>query len=289
MSGAAVRDFEFEVPISFFEKAGAPKGTHRRHGGLISTDSEDLQGETVLQDGLDLEPFKTAGWFNDNHDRSTAAIIGYPDPSAVKTVKRGERLPDGTIAKSAGVWAEGYLLGTKRADEVWDLAQELKDSGRSLGYSVEGAVLERGGPKTVMKKGPDGSVQLVGSRVLKAVVRNVAITGCPVQPDSRLSILAKSLQALNDEAEKALSMGTPAHPGQAPVGPQTGDGAGQVVARESLEGDGQKKRKRKRGEKLTDGEAIEVVQKSVPGISLVEAARVVEVTKQLKRSGRLER
>lgn len=267
--------FEFEVPISFFEKADAPKGTQRRHGGLISTEDEDLQGETVLRDGLDLEPFKASGWFNDNHEKSTTGIVGYPDPLSVKTVKRGEKLPDGEIAKSGGVWAEGYLLNTDRANEIWKLAKELKGTGRSLGYSVEGAVIKRDGPKTVMKKGPDGSMQLVGNRVVKAVVRNVAITGCPVQTSSQLSLLAKSLQAEIAEEEavgKALTVGTPDNPG-----------SGAPLVEESLEGDGKKKKKKK----LTDVEALQTVRKSFPGIGLMDAARIVEATKQLKRAGRL--
>lgn len=217
------RTFRIFAPMSLFQKASAPEGQRRRIAGVISTESLDKQGEVIVQKGLDFQPFLSQGWFNDNHSKKTTDVLGYPED--VTRFQKGEKLPDGTVAKSNCTWAEGYLLDTPDADKVWSLGMSLQKAGskRRLGYSIEGSVQSRTGP---------------GNRIVaKALVRNVAITNCPVGEDTRMELLAKSL----DEVEKGLSMGTAASPGDAPSGPQSGEGAGQVLALESLEQDGQER------------------------------------------------
>lgn len=262
--------FDFEVPISVFEKADAGAGKTRRIGGLISTESRDRQKELLLQRGLDFAPFATSGWYNDNHDKKTGGIIGYPD--VVKSYGSGETLPNGEVSKSAGTWAEGYLLDTPRATEVWDLGKALQKTGRNLGFSVEGAIHRRTGADK--------------RTIAKATVRNVAVTGCPVNDDSKLNILAKSLEAIEaadpDVAEKALTMGTP---GASPEGPKTGEGAGQVLGKESLEKDEKNQEEQKKS--MTDAEAIAWVQGRMPAADLATSCRIVELTKTLKRKNRL--
>jgi len=282
--------FDFEVPVSFFEKAGAEKGKQRRIGGIVSTESPDRQGEIVLQRGLDFESnFLQNGWFNDNHSKKTADILGYPE--AVQRFKKGQTLPDGNKARTNGTWVEGYLLDTPQAEEIWKLGRSLQKTKRRLGFSVEGSIQKREGPKTVFVKSRDGKGgQWVGNRVAKAVVRNVAITNCPVNTDSRLEILGKSLQAIESADEdmlKALGMGPP--PPAQPAGPQTGIGAGHVLSPESLEEKRRKKEeKAKQLEKaLADERAMTLVRKKLPGASLEQAARIVELTKKLKTQGRL--
>jgi hypothetical protein len=262
--------FDFEVPISFFEKADAGAGKTRRIGGLISTESRDRQKELLLQRGLDFEPFAASGWYNDNHDKKTGGIIGYPD--VVKSYDTGSKLPNGDLAKTAGTWAEGYLLDTPRATEVWELGKALQATGRNLGFSVEGTVHRRTGADK--------------RTIAKATVRNVAVTGCPVNTDSKLEILAKSLEAIEtaepDAVEKALTMGDPA---ASPEGPKTGEGAGKVIAKEDLEADEIDEEKQKKS--LTDAEAIAWVQGKMPTLDLATSCRIVELTKNLKRQGRL--
>jgi hypothetical protein len=274
----ALRDlpFDFEVPVTFFEKADAGAGQTRRIGGLISTETRDRQKEKILQRGLDLMPFHTGGWYNDNHDKKTGGIIGYPD--VVKSYDVGEALPDGNVAKAAGTWAEGYLLDTPRATEVWDLGKALQKTGRHLGFSVEGSIQKRVGTDR--------------KTIAKATVRNVAVTGCPVNTDSKLEILAKSLEAVEaaeqSEVEKALTMGEPGAP---PTGARTGEGAGQVLGKESLEHDETtsecKEKKEKTKKSLTDAEAVAWVQSKMPTADLATSCRLVELTKNLKRRGRL--
>jgi len=273
--------FEFEIPVTFFEKADAEKGKQRRIGGIISTENPDRQNEVVLQSGLDFNDFIRGGWYNDNHSKDTDGILGYPE--MVKTFSRGDMLPDGSLAPVSGTWAEGYLLNTKRADRIWELGQALQGTGRHLGFSVEGSVLKRSGKNR--------------RTIAKAKVRNVAITNCPVNTDSRLDILAKSLQAVEDndnELLRALGMGTTGGPLTQPAGPQIGATAGQVLATESLETDerldleeDEKKRKKEMEKSLSDAEAISWVQKRIPGISAESAGKFVDLTRRLKSQGKL--
>ena len=72
-------NFQFYTPLSFFEKADAPEGSRRRVAGLISTERKDRQDETVLQRGLDFSEFIDFGWYNDNHAKDMAGVVGYPE------------------------------------------------------------------------------------------------------------------------------------------------------------------------------------------------------------------
>jgi hypothetical protein len=155
-------DFQFDCPLALFEKGDAPIGKQRRIAGIISTETRDRQGEVLLQNGLNFDSFLKNGWYNDNHTKDTTGILGYPE--SVRRFGRGEILPDGNVADTNCTWAEGYLLPTKKADEIWELGQALSQTGRRLGYSVEGKIQKRIGPN---KK-----------TVAQALVRNVAITNC---------------------------------------------------------------------------------------------------------------
>lgn len=211
-------EFQFFAPLHFFQKASAAPGERRRIAGVISTETLDKQGEVIIQKGLDFTPFLNGGWFNDNHSKKTSDVLGYPSKNGVKQFAKGDRLPDGGIAPANLTWAEGHLLDTPDADRIWNLGNALAKAGgeRRLGYSIEGNVERRTGPG--------------GKVVAKAVVRNVAITNCPVGDGTRLEVLAKSLDAV----EKGMSMGASTAP-PATTGPQTGEGAGRVVATQSLE------------------------------------------------------
>lgn len=231
MVAVAQREIPFRVytdGFELFEKAGAPEGQKRRIGGLCTTDALDFQGESIDQDGIDWSYFLKHGWFNDNHAKDQNKVVGYP--TAVQRVRKGQRLPNGEVAKSDGHWVEGYLLDNwQPADEIWNLANSLKGTPRRLGFSIEGGVAARD--------------PFARHRVVKAKVKHCAITHVPVNADTGLSILSKALARLNDpqldderletawEAfAKALAVGDadPSTPPQA--------GTAQPLARESLEG-----------------------------------------------------
>lgn len=280
--------FDFEMPFSAFEKADAPDGTERRIGGLASVQTEDRQKETILARGLDFSDCIANGWINDNHSRETDGVVGYPE--ATQYYHKGEKLPDGEIAPGDGHWIEGYLLKNwERADRIWKLAKALQKTKRRLGLSVEGKIFKRIGPN---KK-----------TIAKALVRNIAITNCPVNVHARMQILAKSLQVVEqtepDLLERALAMGTPT-PGESMTGPKTGEGAGQVLTGESLETgkikkqlkdkeekDKKDKKDKGEGEAKKSFDAVAWVQTKFPGATAVQAQRFVELTKKLKGQNRL--
>lgn len=268
--------FQFETEVSFFEKAAAPEGQERRIGGIISLETRDKQGEVVLAKGLDCSEFLANGWFNDNHSKETDGILGYPDPNSYRIFERGEMLPDKSVAPARGVWVEGYLLkgdGSERYDRIWKLGKALQKTKRRLGYSVEGGVIRRMG--------------LDRKTIAKARVRNVAITNCPVHGDTRLEVLAKSLSVMEqlgpsdeeklDALYRALTAGH-VPPGGA-LGPRTGEGAGQLLIPESLEGH--------RPRKLSKSDAVALVQARFPQVSKYTAQKMVGFAILQKQRGLL--
>ena len=262
-------NFRIYSPLSFFEKADAEEGKQKRIGGIISTENLDKQGEVIVQKGLDFGYFEKNGWFNDNHSKDTDGVVGAPD-QPVKRFQKGDILPDGSIAPSNCSWAEGYMFDTPRAKRIWETGHALTkaNGNRRLGFSIEGSVLRRAGD--------------MGKRVVQAMVRNVAITNCPVGEDTRLLAFAKSMQEAQGHVDedaywvhdadledgedyyKALTMGAPSGPtpGDPPAGPRTGEGAGEVLAEESLEED-----EKEVGEAaaLSKSEAIEIIKSQFLG------------------------
>jgi len=166
--------------VEVIEKAGENIETTRPIGGWCSTENLDRQDEVVVARGLDFSEFVAFGYFNDNHKQDTSAVLGYP---------RTARLEKGRW------WTEGNLLvGYPPADKVWELAKALKKSRapRNLGFSIEGKVLERDG----------------ANKIVRAKVRNVAITNAPVNTDCMWSILTKAfapLKTVENAQRKALA------------------------------------------------------------------------------------
>ena len=258
--------FEFECPITVFKAEDAPDGKKRRIAGIISTDAVDRQNERILQDGLSFDDFIANGWFNDNHGGAVTDVLGYGDK--VLQFKKDDTLPDGDKAPANCTWVEGYLLDTPKATQIWQLAQALAKTSRRLGYSVEGNIEHRTGANS--------------SVIAKAKVRNVAITHCPVNAESRLEVLARSLDAINRiQARKAMTIND-ASGSAGPAKPNTpyrGDeGGGQVLARESLDGQ-RKKKKSQKSRKLSRSEAIAYVKSLMPRASEALARAVVASTK----------
>lgn len=230
-------NFHFDIDCEVFEKSDV-EGRDWKIGGIVSTDSMDRQQEVILQDGLDFRPFLKSGWFNDNHSQDTDAVLGYPTCAELRALPGGGR----------GWYVEGYLLkGTDRAQRIFELAKALQKSNRKLGFSVEGKILERD------EKNPNV--------VRKAIVREIAITRCPINPDTALSVLAKSM--LPGELAKALCAGSSvSDPGVAP-------GEGFPLRQESLEGVRKKKKKR-----LQKSEAIELLKSMQPALTNAAAETI---------------
>ena len=244
--------FKFEMPIEVFLKAG-DKGKERRIGGIISTETKDRHGEVVLQRGLDFSYFLSNGWFNDNHSKETTGVVGYPI-KVEKTIHKGKQAH----------YVEGYLIpGYKPANDIWDLANALQKTGRRLGFSIEGGVRRRSGSNDTV--------------VAEAGVRNVAITNCPVNTDTGMDVLAKSMQVIEAMPEeewirRALSAGNAI---TAPATPAPGDGF--ALRTESMERE--PKRQPPKSRRLRKSEVIDFFFNRYVGMTDVKAERLWQFAK----------
>ncbi len=296
-------NFKFFAPTRFFKSDAYGEEKSMRIAGVVSTEAKDRQGETILQRGLDFSDFMEYGWFNDNHSQKTSDILGYPE--GVQYFSKGSTLPDGTRAGNNLHWAEGYLLPDEAGRKIWEkgIALQKTASGRTLGFSVEGKIKQRINPDR--------------KTIAKALVRNIAITATPVNGETRLNALIKSMQAAEEafqtqepwdlvrslmdqfgepvsqnegrylwksgdaeieiRYEKALSAG-PATPGQAPVGPRTGEGAGAILMPESLE-------RKKHSSTYKKAEALRMIQQRL-GTNPIAAERVYNLALAVENRSR---
>jgi len=154
--------FSIFAPMGLI-KSGAPESPEKmtaRIGGVISTQGVDMQGETILQDGLDWSYFLKHGWFNWEHQPGPENILGEP----LKVIK------DGDTTRVEGV----LYLHKPKAREVYETLVAIEKAGtkRRIGYSVEGKVKSR-----------------LGKTVMKARVLNVSVTGHPVNIDAHMELL----------------------------------------------------------------------------------------------------
>lgn len=232
------RPFKFDIDAELFEKKDSKGQSEYWVGGICTTDERDQEGERLLQEGLDFRPFLDHGFFNDNHGKDTGAAVGRPTRAELRALPDGRR----------GWYVEGPLYNNTRAREIMELASEIQRSGdakRKLGFSVEGTILDRdpANPKDV----------------LRAVVREVAITRCPVNRGTSLSLLAKSLSVGSSIA--------------APGDTATGEGAGAILTPQSLEGFGSRK-KRKR--KMKKSEAVGLLVRLNPRLTRYGAELIVD-------------
>tara|TARA_Y100001973_G_scaffold106079_1_gene181926 strand:- start:2381 stop:3109 length:729 start_codon:yes stop_codon:yes gene_type:complete len=143
--------------------------------GLISSETKDLQGDTLLQGGVNWDYFLKKGWLNYEHKQGPEFIVGEP----ISLEKR-----DGST------YLKGKLyLNTDLGKAVYNTAKAISEvSDRRIGFSVEGQVLER--------DKSDSSI------ITKSRVLNVSVTAHPVNPDSTLEILARSLYAKKEQEEQ---------------------------------------------------------------------------------------
>lgn len=182
--GVGMSNFEFFVEADIC-KSEDGKEERRIMEGYASTETEDRQGESLVQKGLDITDFVNHGFFNYDHDNSI--ILGYP--------------VDGCRVDDNGFYVRGELLkGIPEADRMWSLAVALKKSKapRKVGFSIEGKVLER-----------------QGSRIVKAKIYNVAVTTNPVNTTCTWEAVVKSFNGNStviDRIDKALEAGYEVNP-----------------------------------------------------------------------------
>lgn len=156
--------FNFFVPATFSKSGETGKMSIK---GVCSSNTEDSDGEFLDPTGFDFQPLLDKGFFNWNHqaNKDANAILGRP--TSAQVINNGKDL-----------YVEGYLYkGSQHAKAVYDLANvlEQEDPDRRLGFSIEGQAIERDpiNPK----------------RVKRARITGIAITHCPKNPNTLLSIM----------------------------------------------------------------------------------------------------
>jgi hypothetical protein len=259
-------DFDFFMPVGLVKsrKVQTPSAPldEWRIGGIASTEDEDLDGERVIQKGIDLG-YLDSGWgiFNWNHRKDPDEFLG--------PIDHVEKL-------SKGLWTEGYLWqDVDRARHVHNVLTSVPPGAKSpFGFSVQGkAFLRRNG------------------NLVKSMVREVALTHCPINQHTYADLL-KSFEGKKQckspgcsecgecgacgNVAKTLSAGY-----QDP--PRSG---GNALRRESLLG-GKDKRARKRrkrglkdvtsfGKSMSRSDAVSLLLRRRPGLTRVNAEQVID-------------
>jgi hypothetical protein len=213
MQEDTVDEILFETPVDFLEKAmDDDKPPRRMMKGVMSTEKEDHDGETIFQNGLDCTYLMKSGYVNYNHLRKLVAgvkmpvIIGYPT-----SLEKGHKCH---ILESELLQGNHQVSEQMRlAEEMWQLGLALQKSGsaRRLAYSVEGPPPERRGKK-----------------IVKAWVHHVALTHCPVNDDSSLEMFQKSLCC--GKCSPSHPQYNPAHQGCGNKGHHFDDGIPHLLA-----------------------------------------------------------
>lgn len=155
----------------------------KRFVGIATSASMDMEGEVVDPDGLNWDYALKNGWLVDTHDMSTSA-------RAVGIIEKVERDDDKWMIY-------GNFLDTPRADELYTVIKSAAELEHPMGLSIEGDPKNR-----------------VGHIITSADVINVAITPNPVNTDTKIEPLLKSLdKALNEVIVKGgLGVGAPTLP-----------------------------------------------------------------------------
>ena len=244
-------EFHFFMPISATLEKSEKKSEGRRVvQGIASTSDKDLQGETVLQKGIDYGYFLKHGYINDDHKPGPEHKVGEPTEC---------RMTPG------GLWIKGFLYkGKPRSDFWWEHLNALEQSGsdRQVGFSIQGKIVRRN-----------------GKIIEKCWLQDVAITASPVNTNTWAEIVkslsaqewcihpwddacpggccdcyvGKSMDDDDEDEQKALSVG----------------GAGAILVPESLEGRA----------KVQTFKSIESIER----ISFVEAVEYLQLEKGYSR------
>jgi len=142
-----------------------------------STPDKDREGETLLQKGLNFEPFKSAGHYNWNH--IPFAIVGVPTGKKAWLEETGWHC-EGEIISGLEVFRDPVTKSVYTTDQIVCQHNQMKKAGYNHGLhvSVEGKVTKR---------------SKCGKYVEKADIYHIACTFTPVNPNCSLKMLAKSM------------------------------------------------------------------------------------------------
>ncbi|MEC0169906.1 hypothetical protein [Paenibacillus graminis] len=131
--------------------------------GVISSDDEDEQADSISPEGMDTAYFLSKGWIKWEHGNAPNQFIGEP-----VEVKIGQ-FDHPSLNKSVnGVFVKGRLFANR--DLAMQAVVAIEDlqksqSSRRVGWSIEGGVVER---------------DRQTGKIIKSVLRNVVLTMNPV-------------------------------------------------------------------------------------------------------------
>jgi hypothetical protein len=218
-------NFKFWIPGDCI-KAEETSDGKRIIRGRASAEAVDLQGEKVIQNGIDYNYFLKSGFIVDDHKTGVENRVG--EPLEAKITNKGLEIK-ALIYK-----------GKERSDYWWEHLKAIEASGskRPVGFSIEGKILKR-----------------KGSVIEKCWLSNVAITTNPVCVDTFAEIV-KSLSA-EKWVDKPNACPCPKCPGECNYDPNVlmkddeenedkeaekalsaGSSSGMALSPESLEGSG---------------------------------------------------
>lgn len=205
-----LKDFKFHIPVELVKGEGEAEEFWRVRG-IASTSDQDLQGETIDQDGLDISVLKAGrGLFNVDHLKGPENIIGQIE-DAEFVMHEGKK----------SLLVDGYLFKEQpKAQAFRNILKSLKKGASSrVHMSIEGKIIQRD-PKD-------------GATIKKARIDKVALTLDPVNPftfvelckslntpepevvqeqvvestEEMVEISKKQLEILVDVAQKAMAAG----------------------------------------------------------------------------------
>lgn len=279
--------FKFSIPVDI--QKSDENDSKWRVKGIASTENPDLQGEEVVQEGLDISLLKAGrGLFNLDHKKDPEYVLG--------------QIEDANFIKYDGKTAlevEGYLFDKQpKAQAMYNILRSVKKSnGPRVHMSIEGKVLERDAFNS--------------KKIKKARIDKVALTLDPVNPFT-FADLAKSFNgdaelpgdseiSENDvvisraKLEKLLDVVTKALEAGAPSGAPSTRANGEVVQSESLDSKAKMVTYKEKKKKLDKGmvkSVIDSLWKAFPNrdpkelveMTIEAFAQKLEISKEVKET-----
>lgn len=249
------KKFQFHMPIDLVKADDSED--EWKVSGIASTGDEDLQGEKVLQDGVDISMLKAGrGLFNWDHQKGPENVLG--------------QIEDAEFVDQDGkkcLMVKGYLFKAQpRAQAFYNILKSVKKSnGPRVHLSIEGKILERDihNPRSIKKARIDKvalTLDPVNPYTYAQLVKSLNGAEEAPEPVETVEIEKTELEILVDIAEKAMMAG-------APVGPPGSRVGGEAMSQEDLESRVKKvtySKKHKKNKKEMIKSVIESIRKAYP-------------------------
>lgn len=179
-----ISPFSLDAQYSLKKSSGDKKGIAELQG-ILSTQSEDTQGETVFIAGMDISPLNTGmaqiNWWHLGR-QNPAMVIGLIDWAK-------------KIRNNTAIAFRGHLLDTESGRAAKELMEAMEAEGKRIGVSVEGS--------TIVKQ---------GSKVYRSIARGCALATDQINKDCTAALIKavqdfSVLETLNPlDVQKAIAV-----------------------------------------------------------------------------------